>query len=179
MKKKKLVALVALMTITTSLFSGCAVKMETPEVKEGRFDFSVTYTVNGEEQTYNGVYVCKYEGISVALDGKGRSWDGYIENGSRDGLMEIQNNDDGKIFIDFKFNPLYFMSDPNYTVFDIPAPELLLVYHSDDPDYVSIGQDIDFLADYGVELIDYTYAAPIENSYQEQWSLGHFDMGIN
>ena len=179
MKKLRFIAVTLLMAMVMSLFAGCMVKMEVPTVTEGRFDFSVTYAINGEEQTYNGVYVCQYEGISVALDGKGRAWSGYIENGNQEGLLEIQNNDDGKIYIDFSFNPLYFMADPDYELFETPTPKLLLVYHSDDPDYISIGQDIDFLADYGVELIDYTYADPIENSYKEQWNFGAMEMGIN
>lgn len=179
MKKQKLIASVAIITMAMSLFTGCAVKMGVPEVRDGRFDFSVTYEVNGEEQTYTGVYVCKYEGVSVALDGKGRSWNGYIENGRPDGMVEIQNNDDGKIYIDFKFNPLYFMSDPNSVIFEIPEPELILVYHSEDPDFVHFSQEVDFLADYGVQLISYTYSDPVENSFEEKWVLGNFEMGIN
>ena len=75
---------------------GC-VKVPEPSVKEGRFDFSVTYEVDDEIITYSGVYVCKYEGAYVSLVGDGRDWSGYVE-----GCLEeiaIDNNEDGVIYI--------------------------------------------------------------------------------
>ena len=45
MKRQRLIAVVTLTTLLTTLLSGCAVKIAVPEVKEGRFDFSVTYEV--------------------------------------------------------------------------------------------------------------------------------------
>ena len=39
------------------------------EVKEGRFDFSLTYEVDGEVKTYTGVYVCEYDGVLTTLLG--------------------------------------------------------------------------------------------------------------
>jgi hypothetical protein len=38
-------------------------------VKEGRFDFSLTYEVDGEVKTYTGVYVCEYDGVLTTLLG--------------------------------------------------------------------------------------------------------------
>ena len=57
MKKMKLFICVLFVTILSSLFSGCATIMPIPEIKEGRFDFSVTCEINGEEKTFSGVYV--------------------------------------------------------------------------------------------------------------------------
>ena len=57
MKKSKVIILL-LVIIVVLICSGCATKMPLPEVREGRFDFSITYEVNGEEITYTGVYVC-------------------------------------------------------------------------------------------------------------------------
>ena len=179
MRRQKLLGVVAVITMSTLLFTGCVAKIPEPTVEEGRFEFSVTYEIDGEEKTCSGVYVCQYEGVSVALDGKGRAWNACIENGSRDGMIEIQNNEDGKVFIDLKFNPMYFMADPNAILFETPEPELVLVYHSDDPDIISFSREVDFYAEYGVKLVSYTYADPIENSYVEKWSIGNFDMGIN
>ena len=174
MKKQKLIATVALTTLLSTLFSGCAVKMAVPEVTEGRFDFSVTYEVNGEQTTYTGVYVCKYDGIQVALDGKARMWDSYIEGNENAREIAIQTNDDGVIYIDFNFNPQYFMSDPASINFDIPEPSLLIIYKSENPDEVSFGRELDFMADYGVQIIGYEYADPIANNYEETWSFARF-----
>ena len=67
MKKIKLSICVVLLTMFTSFLSGCAAVVLLPKVKEGRFNFSVTYEINGEEKTYSGVYVCKYDGVSDSL----------------------------------------------------------------------------------------------------------------
>ena len=174
MKKQKLLVAALLTTMLTTLFSGCAVKMPVPAVKEGRFNFSVTYEVNGEQTTYTGVYVCKYDGIQVALDGKARMWESYIENNEGAREIAVQTNDDGVIYIDFNFNPQYFMADPAAINFDIPGPSLYIVYHNENPDEVIFNNDVDFMAEYGVQIISYDYAAPIENNYVEAWSLGKF-----
>ena len=80
MKKHKFMALILLLVMSISLFSGCATKLPVPQVKEGRFDFSITYEVEGEVKTYTGVYVCEYEGVHKFLGGYSRAWSGYIEN---------------------------------------------------------------------------------------------------
>ena len=67
MKKIKLFICVVLVTMFTSLFSGCATILPIPEIKEGRFDFSVTCEINGEQKIFSGVYVCKYEGVTISL----------------------------------------------------------------------------------------------------------------
>ena len=171
MKKQRLVVVALLVTLLVALFSGCAVKMPVPEVEEGRFNFSVVYEVNGEEKNYSGVYVCKYSGIQVALDGKARMWDSYIENANGAKTLDVLTNDEGVICIDFNFNPQYFMADPNSILFETPAPSLRMAYHSDDPDFVSFTDEIDFYKDYGVKIISYDYAEPIVNNYEEKWSL--------
>ena len=171
MKKQRFIIVTLLMMLIASLFSGCAVKMPVPEVEEGRFNFSVTYEVNGEEKTYSSVYVCKYDGIRVAIDGKARMWDSYIENANGARTLDVLTNDEGVIRIDFNFNPQYFMADPASILFETPAPSLLMEYHSEDPNFISFTDEIDFYKDYGVKIISYEYAEPIENNYQEKWSF--------
>ena len=55
MKKIKWFICVVLVAMLTSILSGCAAVIPIPEIKEGRFDFSVTCEVNGEEKT--SVYI--------------------------------------------------------------------------------------------------------------------------
>ena len=181
MKKQKFIAMLFLLVITVSFFTGCIVKAETPAVKEGRFDFSVTYEVNGEVTTYSGVYVCEFVGVYVMIHSKGRDWDGYIENANGETSIEIQRNEDGVIYLSFGFSPEYFMSDPEFEVqgFETPRPELYMVYHSADPNMSTMEGGQDLMDKYGVRLLDYTYAEPIENTYEEKWTKGTFEPGIN
>ena len=164
----------------TSLLSSCAAVVLLPEVKEGRFNFSVTYAINGEEKTYSGVYVCKYDGAYKTLVGEGIYWEGYVENSEENGVIPIQTNEDGIIYIDLHFIPEYFMGDPDAILFDVPAPALYMVSHDDDLDSASYETDQEILAtNYGVRLISYKYADPIENVFEEKLTLVDFEPTIN
>jgi hypothetical protein len=182
MKKQRFFAFVIMTMIITLLFTGCMVQAEVPQIKEGRFAISVTYEVNGEETTYSDVYVCKYTGVSVGLDGEySRKWEGHLEKNNDERGLAIQTNDDGIIYLSFYLNPDYFMSDPDFEIggFDIPEPYLILAYHSDDPTTTTMTTEVDFMGKYGVRLIDYAYASPIENSFVEQWGFATLDPNIN
>ena len=181
MRKQKLFIVTLLMIVMTMLFSGCAVKLEVPKVKEGRFDFSITYEVQGEVKTYEGVYVCKYEGAYVMINGYGRNWTGYVENADNNFEFPVQENDEGIIYITFGFSPSYFMAEPDFEEggFAVPEPAIYLVYHSDDPNTSVEDSSLDFMAEYGIRIISYDYPDPIENEYEEKWSFARFEFGIN
>ena len=180
MKKMKLFICVVLVTMFATLFSGCMAKVSVPEVKEGRFNFSVTCEINGEGKTYSGVYVCKYDGAYKTLVGEGIDWEGYVEDSEDRGVIPIQTNEDGVIYIDLYFVPEYFMGDPDAICYDIPAPALYMVYHYDNPDEVSYETDEEIIAtNYGVKLISYKYADPIENTFKEKFTFVDFELTIN
>ena len=180
MKKLKVAICIVLVTMVLSLYSGCLAKVPIPEIKEGRFEFSVTCEINGEEKTYSGVYVCKYDGAYKTLVGKGVDWEGYIANSDDNGIIPIQTNDDGVIYIDLYFVPEYFMGDPDAICYDVPAPVLYIVYHSDNPDEASYENDPEILeTNYGVKLISYKYADPIENTFKEKVTFVDFELTIN
>ena len=80
MKKYKKFSIVLLIITATVLLSGCVGKVPVPRVEEGRFAFSVTYEVDGEEKTYSGVYVCKFDGVLTTFVGDSVEWKEYIEN---------------------------------------------------------------------------------------------------
>ena len=179
MKKLKKLLMIVLILVFTSLSSGCLAKLPVPEIKEGRFDFSVTYEINGEEKTYAGVYVCRYDGAYKKLAGKGIYWKGYIENDDNGGVIPIQNNEDGVIYIDLYFVPEYFMGDPDAILYDVPAPALYMVYHSDNPDEASYATEEEVIANYGIRIISYDYADPIENTFEEKLTFARFELTIN
>ena len=180
MKKKLIVVCVIFVVILTAVLSMFIAKMPIPEIKEGRFNFSVTYEINGEEETFSGVYVCKYDGAYKTLVGKGVYWKGYVENNDNCGVIPIQTNEDGVIYIDLYFVPEYFMGDPDAILYDVPAPALYMVYHSDNPDEASYEADQEILAtNYGIRIISYDYADPIENTFKEKITFVDFEPTIN
>ena len=179
MKFRKIIAVIALMLTSLMLLCSCSAVMEIPEVKKARFNFSITYEIEGVQTTYSGVYVCEFDGIYVSLVGSGREWSGYVENGYDE--IPILTNDDGIIYIWLGFYPEYFMSDPSYFDSSEPFPTMYIVYHSDDPDNVRIenDSDIDFMEKYGVRIVNYEHDEPIENEFEEKFSFGRFDFSIN
>ena len=182
MRKLQRIVVTVLMVAATAVFSGCTTvaKMIVPSEKEGRFDFSVTYEIDGEEKTYSGVYVCKYDGSYVsAFGGGGIDWSGYLESTKGQPEIPIQTNDEGVIYIGLGFYPEYFMREPGFEDCEIPNHTLYIVYHSDDPDMVSIDSSIDFMEQYGIRVISFSYDAPLENSYEDKLTFGRLDFNIN
>ena len=178
-KIRVLICLVAIAMLSTFL-SGCLAKVSIPEIKEGRFDFSVTYEINGEEKTFSGVYVCEYDGAYKTLAGKGINWNGYIENDVENrGVIPIQTNEDGVIYLDLNFVPEYFMDDPDAILYDVPSPSLYMVFHSDNPDEASYATEEEVIANYGVRIIRYNYADPIKNTFEEKVTYVEFEPTIN
>ena len=181
MRKLKIWIVASLVMFSALFFSGCTIaKMPVPSVKEGRFNFSFTYEINGEEKNYSGVYVCKYDGsyVSAFDTGDGVVWTAYVEGVGEEPEIAIHTNDDGVIYVGFWLYPGYFMADPNYLDYT-PDANLFIVYHGDGPNGMKISSDIDFMAEYGIRLISYTYDEPIENSYEYKRTFGRLDLNIN
>jgi hypothetical protein len=175
MKSLRIVAISILLITVAVLLCGCVAKVPVPEVKEGRFDFSVTYEIDGEVKTYSGVYVCEYDGALTTFLGSSIKWKGYVENDETD--VAIQTKEDGVVYINFGFFPEYFMGDTCYD--QTPAPSLFMIYNDSEPDSLNITGEEDVIAGYGVKLISYEYAAPIENSFEEKLTFSSFEPSIN
>ena len=189
MRKKLLTAGLACLLACVPMFAGCEQKMEDalifalngfqkapePTVKEGRFNFSVTYEQGGAVKTIAGVYVCKFQEAGLWLDGAYVEWESYIEDSEiadfafeyNQNLIILETNDDGTIYLDLALKPGYFMAEPSwkdrggepyiYINFNEEATEVKGTYGT---------SDIAVLESYGVRLISYEYAAPIENEYK-------------
>ena len=179
MKKGKIAIVFLFIVMVVSFFSGCAVKMPVPKTKEARFDFSVTYQIHGEVNTYKGVFVCKYEGVCVSLVGKNREWIGYLENESLETGVAIHTNSDGVIYLECGFNPAYLMADPD-CMEEPPKPFLILSNYNEETGETTLITDEEELFErYGVKVISYLYPEPIENSYANEWTFGDFEFSIN
>ena len=160
---KRISTLLILLLLLSICLTSCGLNVPRPEVKEGRFDITVTYEHNGEVKEASAVYVCEYDGIvwynvnrEPFVNWK-ESFEGDIKDG---GVLPICNTDDGgEIFISLLLYPEYFMGDPNYAEYT-PLVRAELFYDDEQID------DADVIAEYGVKLIDYKCDDPIENSYK-------------
>lgn len=162
---KKSGALVFLLMLVFML-SSCGLYVPHPEVKEGEFNFSVTYEINREIKTVSGVYVCQYDGIDRVLDGVDhREWKGYIKDGVTEECIVLATAEDGGVVeLNLHFDPEYFMGEP-YGDGDEPFSPSITV-RLEDEDGLSFENDADRIAQvYGARIISYEYDQPIENSF--------------
>jgi hypothetical protein len=141
----------------------CALDVPRPEVREGRFNISVTYEQDGEVKEASGVYVCEYDGVNwwdINADSYANWKESYEGDIQDSGIIPICNTDDGgEIFISLLMYPEYFMGDPEYANYT-PLIRAELWYPDEQTD------DIERIAEHGVKLISYEYDEPIENSYK-------------
>ena len=182
MKIKKFLIAVFLSVVLLITFAGCGKGLE-PDVKEGRFDFSVTYEVDGAKETVSGVFVCAFAEVVKALDGSYIKWNSYIEDtelanclDQNRGYLPLKTCDDGVIYLDFCFSAKYFMADPNFGNTNVNteefisqiSPRLFIEYNETKGEELGVwySEDKAILENYGVKIISYEYDAPIENIYK-------------
>lgn len=77
---KRICCVFSLILLLSFCFTSCEVE-PAPKIKEGRFNFSITYEEWGEAKTVSGVFVCEYAGRSFTLEGGDftRDWEGSVE----------------------------------------------------------------------------------------------------
>ena len=173
MKKKKItflgvafgfVLVLVVAALIAASFTGVFVRVPRPEIKEGEFDFALTYELDGETKTIEGTYVCKFEGVSRALDGVGRDWKGYIKDHDNNTEYEVKTTDKGVIMINLDISPEFFMADPNY--YNIVSGK----YKPEPYIYIKSGElpneAFFYYTGDDVKIITFEYDPPVENTYR-------------
>ena len=150
----------------STMLAGCGAALSRPEVSEGRFDFSVTYELNGETKTVNDTYVCKYKGVRMTLEGiYYRAWEGTFNGDLAGDTIKICDTaDGGEIVLAFLIYPEYFMGEPDYKEFE-PSYDLAVYYYDENGYIIDNSDDAEVLASHGVRFIGFEYGDPIENSF--------------
>ena len=177
--KRFLITMFLSLLLLTTLV-GCEKGLE-PSVKNGNFKFSVTYEVDGEQETVSGVFVCEFVEVVFALDGSYIEWNSYVQDTAlanrleeNRGYLLLKTCDDGNVYLDINLSAKYFMADPDYVDTDTfepisnISPRLFIEYSDAKYDEISesYSEDAAVLEGYGVKIIDYEYDAPIENTYK-------------
>ncbi len=164
MKKTLSALLAALMLIC--MLSGCSFGMPQPEIKKGEFNFSVTYEFNGEIKTVSGIYVCKYAGVSFALDGGAhRSWEGSIKGDIEDRSVIGTTENGDTIELVLALIPEYFMDDFIEGYHEVPAPYITITVIDEEGMVVIVDPD-EVEEACGAKIISYKYDEPIKNSFR-------------
>ena len=167
---KKIIMLFAVVLLVSLLLSSCGLAVPRPEVKEGRFDFSITYELNGEVKTLECVYVCEFDGTSWSIEGGdySRDWKSHTEGdfeGDDYSAVIGKTEDGGDIILFFGIYPEYFMGDSEMGGRGAPEPDIYISYDRGEGVCDLIQEDDVIEEVYGVKLLDYEYDEPIENSF--------------
>ena len=167
---KKIIKLFAVVLLTSLLLSSCGLTVPRPEVKEGRFDFSITYELNGDVKTLKCVYVCEFDGTSWSIEGGdfSRDWRSHTEGdfeGDDYSAVIGKTEDGGDIILFFGIYPEYFMGDTEMGGRGAPEPDIYISYDRGEGVYDLIQEDDVIEEVYGVKLLGYEYDEPIENSF--------------
>lgn len=177
MKKKILIKIAVIVCVVAGLFFavgfmfGFFDHIDRPEIKNGEFNFSLTYEIDGKTETIEGTYVCKFEGVHRAIDGMSRQWTGYIRNHDDSTDYEIKTTHDGVIKVDLDICSEFFMSDPFYKSnanTDDPKPEPYLYITSGGSTVEDPSNEVLFGYYEGddVKIISFEYDPPIKNVYK-------------
>lgn len=163
---KRIIGALLLSVMTLLMLTGCALNMPAPEIKEGKFDVSVTYEINGEQKTLDLVYVCGYDGVDWTLEGTTyRAWNGHFEGYGDGDVIEISKTEAGdEIALCILIYAEYFMSEPGYTDF-APIPLVNVIYYEDGVEMIEDDQDL-IAEEYGVRVIGIEFDEPIQNSFK-------------
>ena len=166
---KRILCTVLLAALVLMLAS-CGLQVPRPEVKEGRFNFSVTYEISGVTNTFSAGYVCEFNGTNLTVDGGySRDWDIHVEGdyeGDNYSAILGKVDDGGSIHLHFGLYPEYFMGDPETGDWGLPEPSIAIVYPENElGEMIQIGDPIELERDYGIRIVSYEYDEPIANTF--------------
>ena len=168
MKRKLFTLLLAFMLVCT--LASCGLAVPRPEIKEGSFDFSITYEIKGEIKTFSATYECKFDGTSWSIEGgnSSRDWaDNLVADHEGDDYSAIvgTTDDGGSIILFFGIYPEYFMGDSTGDR-GAPEPQIYVTYPEDEHGATTLVADpLEVEEIYGAKIISYEYDAPVENTF--------------
>ena len=166
MKNKKMklptiiLAIGLILAVASCFFTGI---MKEPTIKEHEFDYSVTYSVGGEEKTHKGIYRCSFIGHDGHDDPTVRVYDGVHNvdgNVSESSWFTVAIKDGVKLALIINLDADYLMGDPDKYEY---------VSGNDDPCFEATdaeGYPVDVSEVFGAEIISWEYPEPIENSFK-------------
>ena len=139
--------------------------LNTPTVTEGEFHYSVTYKLNGEIKTLEGVYQCRFDGFWSGENPLERYYVGeYVVDGhtTDSNTFIIDQKDGSQIYIAILFNANYFMGDMESDYYE-PFPEDPFLEALDE-EGIPYDQE-EMLRLFDAEIISWDYPEPVENTF--------------
>ena len=160
-----IIAIGLILSVVAYLFTSICQK---PTITEHDFSYSITYRLDGEEKTINGVYNCRFAGFGApGIDPLDRYYEGEhtIEGVKMDSrTYSIAKKDKVELYIVIAFNENYLMDDTkdeSYAPF-LEDPYLEAV--SEESYAMEFGEN-ELLDMFNAEIVSFEYPDPVENSF--------------
>lgn len=166
MKKKALkvpaiiIAIGLAAAIVAALLTGI---LKTPTITEYDFNYSATYTLNGETKTVEGIYRCRFLGTGEGTSPLVRYYEGtYLSDAAQPGVHMIAQQGGLELGIVTQLSDMYLMGDtkngPGATMVYEPY---LAVFDEMGSEYV----DEEMLGKFDAQLLSWELPQPIENTF--------------
>jgi hypothetical protein len=149
-----------ILAVASCLFTGI---MKEPTIKEHEFDYSVTYSVDGEVKTHKGSYRCSFIGHDGHDDPTLRVYDGVHKidgNVSESSWFTVAYKDGVELSLIINLDEDYLMDDPDKYEYVSGNEDPCLEATDADGYSVEISEVFD------AEIISWEYPEPIENSFK-------------
>ena len=138
---------------------------QTPTITEHDFHFAITYRLDDETKTFEGIYTCRFDGFSEGSDPRERYYNGeYTVDGETtlSRTYTIAEKDGLELYIVTTFSDAYLMGDTKgmyYQSFlDDPYLEAM------DAEGMQYGEE-EIRDVFDAEILSWEYPAPIENTF--------------
>ena len=169
MKSKglKIPAIIIAIGIIVAIAVGLLVSMQKmPTVTKQDFDFSITYKLDGETKTLDGVYSCRFTGFGGnGVDPLCRYYEGtYKVEGEDDGdrCFTIAEKDGYELYIVALLNDAYLMGDVENDSYNSYNEEPTL--EAEDKDGYQY-DETELPAVFDAEIVSFEYPKPIKNTF--------------
>ena len=137
--------------------------LQEPVIKEHDFEYSVTYKLDGEVKTFEGVFKCSFNGYDGHDDPTVRNYVGeYTQNGIalHSHSFTVAKKDGVELSIVTALDAAYLMGDPDKYEYESG---------NEDPYLEAIdseGYGVEVSDVFDAEIISWEYPEPVENSFK-------------
>lgn len=162
-KLKLPILIIAVGLILAVIFCLITCIIKEPTIKEHDFKYSVTYMLDGEEQTLEGLFKCSFLWFNTSDLANVREYDGVHEqNGvklhERSFLLTEKNG--VELYVVIMLDEDYLMGDPNIYAADPGNDDPYLIA------YDTEGMEVDVSEVFDAEIISWDFPEPIGNSFK-------------
>ena len=166
-KSLKLPIIIIVIGIIFAIAASLLVSIQkTPAVTNQDFDFSITYKLNGETKTLNGVYSSRFTGFGGnGVDPLCRYYDGtYKVDGEDDGdrCFTIAEKDGYELYIVALLNDPYLMGDEENESYDSYTEGPTLEAEDKDGNQYD---EVELPDIFDAEIVSFEYPKPIKNTF--------------